>query len=161
MLSIPEYDRKGPYIKQENCSAIWNDRKPRETRGMEEFRPNPKFTPPKSGNPKRFKNHTIKVSDYRKVQPAAQNKHEKGHMDNLTEVARQLAATLKSPYIDMIRCPVCGAELRSSHNVGMHMKRHTGNYSIRCEICQQGFERRSLLARHMKKHGRDPMKQEP
>ncbi len=159
LLAEPGWNEQN--IKQEIDDTLmyWDETAlPNEgnTTVKQECSPDNEFTLPTSSKRKRTQNVKKKVQSTPKVQQApkcTQENVQKGNMNNLTEVARQLAETLKSPYVEMIRCPVCAKELRSSHNVGMHMKMHTGNYNIRCEICQQGFRQRSKLLTHMKKHG--------
>ncbi len=56
-------------------------------------------------------------------------------------------------FFSQVHCPECGKEIRTDKNLYAHMKKHTGEYGFRCDICQEGFLQRSALDKHMKKHG--------
>ena len=49
------------------------------------------------------------------------------------------------------RCPECGKEYTSAGPLRKHMQHHTGDYTYRCQGCDQGFTEKHHLTSHMKK----------
>ena len=79
----------------------------------------------------------------------------------MNNMINQLRDSLKQPFVKMVHCPVCGKQIHNNPGVTRHMRDHTGDYSIRCNICQQGFHQRERLNYHMKKqHQSLPIKEE-
>ena len=106
-------------------------------------------------NMKRKANVHSKSEIHQTGQQDIKSRSEKGVNGDLTEMIRQLQATLKPPFVNMVHCPVCGKEIRSEPVLRKHMMEHTGNYPFRCDVCQKGFPESRMLSRHMKTHLKD------
>lgn len=50
------------------------------------------------------------------------------------------------------RCPLCPKEVVSKYNLKRHMMIHTGEFSVKCHICNKGFRELSDLRKHLKVH---------
>ena len=154
----------GEYIQSGN-STTWIDGNNMAATGDVKY--DQQWTPPSLTNRQRNQPVKRRVQGHPKVMKAQQQPRkiqpkndttDEANDNDLSEVTRNLVATMKSPYVEMVRCPKCGKEMRSRYVVEKHMRVHTGNYFIRCEICQQGFDARRQLQRHMKKHSGFPVR---
>ncbi len=149
ILTEPDVDSK--HGKPENPATINRGK----MSGQTDVKHEQEWTPPRYGNIQKTQK---KAQNRPMVQRAPRIQSFPATGKDLSAIRRHLIETLKSPYVKMVHCPECGKEMRNQVTVNQHMKEHTGNYNIRCEICQQGFHQRRELLKHMKKHGTFPKK---
>lgn len=51
-------------------------------------------------------------------------------------------------YLEKLQCPICGRIVSGKYYLAIHMKRHSGNLPLQCNVCGRGFATRSELERH-------------
>lgn len=61
----------------------------------------------------------------------------------------------QSARLEKLACPTCGRVVLGKYYLAVHMRRHIGDFSLRCDVCNKGFSVRSDLENHkiMKHNG--------